>query len=301
MKTNRIYLRSFCLKIFRIRQSLSVAFQPKRQPLNKRTNKYKIMIPTVPQLRERILTCRNPDYRTYFQALYLLCARADELAGLTSPCETLRGRKAHAPDLAATLETYTPDPTNPDDAMPLILQSMMNGTAFNFQTLAQTKEQFAVFTIYTLKRKGGWFRSCALPMNPLYEPWTQYLYDYITAKREAHEPLWPFTQKQARDRAKILFDQYEYEIMPYVRKVGDIKQQVNMHKHPFRLHGPRHIRATELEDFYAFTPRDMSLFGGWTPQTKGIATTASGRYTTAGMYKKWRPYAAKLLKKRPET
>ncbi|MEN3052086.1 MAG: hypothetical protein ABC596_09780, partial [Candidatus Methanosuratincola petrocarbonis] len=153
------------------------------------------------------------------------------------------------------------------------------------------REVAAVFTVRTAKR-GGRERYVALPLNPEYEPWTKPVVEYFEKKGE--DEVFPFTRQYVHkvvDRERV-FRNLTYPIEPYkVRTENEVKV-IELHPRPFKLHALRHLRATELVDFYGFSLEELATYGGWTLKSASIGSSAMARYLALN----WQGYFPKLLK-----
>ena len=149
--------------------------------------------------------------------------------------------------------------------------------------------------MYTAKR-GGIPRYVALPLNSEYEPWTEVvLQHYIEC---GDDFCFPFTRQKVWMYAKEAFEGLMYPIERYkiVKRKGDsrVVKVVDRHARPFRTHALRHVRATELIEYYGFDGFELSIYGGWTLRSIIGVAMAMERYA----HLQWRKYFPKLLKKR---
>jgi len=159
------------------------------------------------------------------------------------------------------------------------------GTSVSLQTYqnGDVKEQAVVFRVRTAKRKGK-ERLIALPLNREFEPWTQVLYDYF--KECGSELVFPFTRQKLWEVSKKVFKGLVYPIDKY--------SVVPEHFRDLRLHGLRHLRASELVEFYGFNAFELSTYCGWTLQTGAGLSRVMARYINLN----WQGYFPKLLKNR---
>jgi hypothetical protein len=74
-----------------------------------------------------------------------------------------------------------------------------------------------------------------------------------------------------------------------------VKKEVDKHARPFTLHALRHLRATELVEYYGFDGFNLSIYGGWTLKSAIGVSASMERYLSLS----WQSYFPKLLKKRP--
>lgn len=148
----------------------------------------------------------------------------------------------------------------------------------------------ALFNVYTQKRD-GLKRIIALPLQ--YEPWAEPLYEYMSSFGK--DPVFNFSRQKLWARSKPLFEGLHYPIEKYtIWKDGKIAKVVNRHIKPFTLHALRHVRASELVEYYGFNGFDLAIYGGWTMRTTVGVSSQFDRYISLG----WQSYIGKLLKKR---
>lgn len=225
-------------------------------------------VANVEVVRDRINSIRRREVCNCFMATYLFAARISEVVGKASRRDTTTARGPRG--TSASLQTY------------------QNG---------DVKEQAAVFRVRTAKRKGK-ERLIALPLNPEFEPWTQTLYDYF--KECGSELVFPFTRQKLWEVSKKVFKGLIYPIDKYsvVAEKNPMKAKLVVPEHfrDLRLHGLRHVRASELVEFYGFTAIELSTYCGWTLQTGAGLSRVMARYINLN----WQGYFPKLLKKRME-
>ena len=152
-----------------------------------------------------------------------------------------------------------------------------------------------IFSVKTAKR-GGNIRSIALPLEEQYEPWTQPLYEYF--QQAGGDPVFNYNRQQIWYYIKTqgVFKHMTYPIERY--KVQDdlgVRKEVDKHANPFALHALRHLRTTELVEFYGFDGFNLSTYGGWTLKSMAGVSSSMERYLSLS----WSTYFPKLLKKRP--
>ena len=150
-------------------------------------------------------------------------------------------------------------------------------------------EEIVVFTVYTAKREGI-KRNVALPIS--YESWAKPLYEYFSLK--GNDFVFPFNRQKVWAYSKKAFEGEIYEIEEYrVLKDGELKS-VKRHPKPFRLHALRHLRASELVEYFGFDGFNLATYGGWKYSTTARTSSVMDRYLTLG----WQSYIGKLFKKR---
>ena len=219
-------------------------------------------LPNVNEIRSRIDSVPWRDIRCCLRTCYLFAGRISEVVGKASYGDTTTARGPRGVD--ADLDIYT---------------------------LGEGKEQAVVFTVKTAKR-GGRERKVALPLN--YEPWVKEVYDYF--QQRGSELVFPFTRQKVWAYAKEVFDGLTYPIEKYVLTKKDLglRKVIDEHLRPFRLHALRHLRASELVEFYGFDGFNLATYGGWTYHTMTRVSTVMERYLSLG----WQSYFPKLLKER---
>jgi len=221
-------------------------------------------IPSYIEVRKRIELVGRKEFRICLMGCLLFAARISELVAYASPRDTTVARGPKGEDVR--LEVFEND---------------------------SVREDVAIFKISTAKR-GGVERLIALPLNKKYEPWTEEIYNYFLGFDG--EPVFPFTRQAVKDYVKKnnVFNGYFYPIEKYTVSKNGLTKQVDRHLKPFSLHALRHIRTTDLIDFYGFDSFDLSIYGGWTPKSIIGVGNAMGRY----FHLQWRRYFPKLLKER---
>jgi len=157
--------------------------------------------------------------------------------------------------------------------------------------LGTIQEQAVVFRVKTAKRRGR-ERRIALPTNSNFEPWAKSLYNYFEERGDAI--VFPYTRQKIWEYAKRVFEGLRYPIETYmIWKDGQLQKKVDEHFRPFRLHALRHLRATELVEYYGFNAFELATYCGWTYRTvTGMGSV--DRYLSLS----WQSYFPKLLKKR---
>lgn len=220
------------------------------------------------EVRERIEAIRRIPIRYACMTAYLYCGRASEVVG-----------KAYRTDRKTT-------PRGPRGTKDVRLDQFVQG---------DRKEPAVVFTVRTAKRK-GLVRSVALPIR--YEPWAKLLYKYF--QRAGDRPVFPFTRQFLYEKASRAFKGWAYPIDPYkIWEDGKLAKNVRAHLKPFGIHALRHVRATELVEFYGFDGFNLAAYGGWTISTTQAQFGVSfPRVISRYLYLNWQGYFPKLLKSR---
>ena len=130
-----------------------------------------------------------------------------------------------------------------------------------------------------------------------YEPWAQLLYEYFEEVGAGF--IFPFTRQKVWREVREYFKDLSYPIDEYtVSKDGEV-MKVPPHRKRFALHALRHLRTTELVEFYGFDGFNLAAYCGWTITTSqaqfGVRTP---RVTAHYLYLNWQGYFPKLLKER---
>lgn len=224
-----------------------------------------LKLPEFQTIRERIENAKDEEAKFCFMAEYLFCARISEIIGRKSPS-----------DVTTTARGITGN-----DA---------RQTVFKFQN---KYHDIVVFTVRTAKRHGK-EREIALPLEKGYEPFTEQLFNYVQQFGK-NQHIFPFTRQKAWQYATEIFEKLTYPIDPYTVTRNGVKQPpVLQHSKPFRTHALRHLRASELLDFYDFSGVELSLYGGWTLRSTMNVGSAVSRYA----HVKYKKYLPKLLTQR---
>ena len=227
-----------------------------------------LILPEVDSIRKRIEMAPKKEAKFCLMAAYLFCARVSEIIGITNRYDETNN------------QTIARGPTGKDVKI------------VTFK-LGDIKTEAAIFTIRTAKRDGK-IRKIALPLEKVYEPWTEDLYNYYLESQEGK--VFPFTRQKAWEYAKVTFKGLQYPIEKYNQYEPEYTKPkpVKAHLKPFRTHALRHLRATELIETFGFTGFDLSVYGGWTLRSMVGVGSSMSRYA----HLDWRRYFPKLLKKR---
>jgi hypothetical protein len=211
-------------------------------------------LPKVREIRQAIEQVQPIEIRNALKFQYLVCGRAKEVITLTTQGDKSGRNKPSGP----------------------------TGEDVRLERFGEF--DVALFNVYTQKR-GDLKRIVALPL--LYESWANELLDYFEGFGD--NPVFPFTRQKLWATAKPYFENYHYRIDKYtIWKNKKLLKTVESHDKYFTLHALRHLRATELVEYYGFSGFDLSIYGGWTIQQ------SFGRYISLN----WQSYIGKLLKKR---
>jgi len=161
----------------------------------------------------------------------------------------------------------------------------------DFWRMGDLEEGAVVWTVRTAKREGV-ERKVAVPIK--YESWALPLYEHF--KSFGKQMVFPFYQQNVRRYCyeHEVFKGLIYPIETYtIWRNGQLTKKVGRHSRPFTLHALRHLRASELVDFFGFNGPELATYGGWAFRSVGFPTAAD-RYLSLG----WQSYFPKLLKRR---
>lgn len=217
-------------------------------------------LPDISTVRNHIEKARKPEILNALRFMYLTCGRAKETVHRT----TIGDKSGHN------------TPTGP------------KGIDARLDTFGEF--EIALFNVYTQKRD-GLKRIIALPLK--YEPYAEPLYEYF--QEFGNSPVFNFTRQKLWQQAKPLFEGLKYPIEKYtIWENGELQKTVDRHLKAFTLHALRHVRASELVEYYGFNGFDLSVYGGWTMRTMVGISGQMDRYVSLS----WNSYVGKLLKKR---
>ena len=233
-------------------------------------------VPTADEVRARIEAIPRIPIRYACMTAYLYCGRASEVVG-----------KAYRTDTKTT-------PRGPRGTKDVRLDKFTRSRQQDV-VFGRTYEPAVVFTVRTAKRK-GMVRSVAVPIR--YDPWAKLLYKYF--QRAGDRLVFPFTRQFLYDKASKAFKGWWYPIDPYkIWEDGKLVKNVEAHLKPFGVHALRHVRATELVEFYGFDGFNLAAYGGWTISTTQAQFGVSfPRVISRYLYLNWQGYFPKLLKTR---
>jgi hypothetical protein len=216
-------------------------------------------LPEVSEVRKRIETVDSEVVRVCLKAMFLLgAARVCEVCGLAYGSEKAYGSRSE--DLR--LDDFA-------------------------------DQDVAIFTMRTAKR-GGRERLIGLPVAEKYEPWTRELCGYF---QKASGFVFPFHRQWIWRRVTDLeiFTGLSYPIETYVIYAdGEVAKKVDKHQRNFKLHALRHLRTTELVEYYGFDAFNLATYGGWTIKSMVGFGGSFDRYLGLS----WQSYFPKLLKRR---
>jgi hypothetical protein len=261
-------------------------------------------LPTVDVVRQAIETIQPEPVQMVYKATYLLCARIGEVIAYKYPSD--KTANPTGSKLTVRTETYQVNfQSKPEWEAAFFSLLTQNRKTPNSNQIAKIKEHVAIFTVTTEKRKGGWQREIALPLNHEYEPWTKQLYVYFEQHKK-DPALFPFTRQQIYPISKIAFHNLKAKIQPYELAQRDtegnylyttngngkkklLTKTIDAHEKEFSQHTLRKIRRGELEDRFGFTSEERKIYGGW---SLGIEERYGSGYSGA-----WKKSFCKLLRK----
>lgn len=282
--------------------------------------------PTAQAIRTEIEEVKGPEERMYYKALLTFGGRSVEFAGVNCLNEKAYGTIGAG---YAWIDQYQPKTVTTEEMTQRLTQLAENSNANIAQIMAAMMKppqpiKAAIFKIpiakkHLLQGESIVYRHAAIPLDKKYEPWAQELYDYYQQRGKGL--LFPNNRKHYLDYIKQrgIFKKFMYpverytlrtatlgkiEIVPentelrrYKRndKTGIVHQYdvTPQHPHKFKLHGLRHVRTKELNDFYEIKDTlALCSFIGWAPARGANAMIA--RY--GNIYTNWGSYFASLLK-----
>jgi hypothetical protein len=212
--------------------------------------------------------------------------------------------------------------------------NMSMGQVMALMMMPPSPKKVAVFKIpiakkHLLQGETVPYRHAAIPFDKKFEPWAEEIYNYY--QQRGNEPLFPSNRKHYLDfiETRGCFKQFSYPVERYtvrivlgklaiipentqlksptngiiyreykkLKKSDDIAQYdtTPQHDHSFKLHGLRHVRTKELNEFYEIKDTlALCSFIGWAP-ARG-ANTMIARY--GGIYQNWGAYIGNLFKPR---
>jgi len=158
---------------------------------------------------------------------------------------------------------------------------------FGVFSIGDIEVEVCKFTLKTAKRN-GLPRIMALPIHKEYEPWTEEIMErFVDA---GNRFVYPIPRQRLNEVVQSAFHGLKYPIEEYKKSR---RKRIPRHWKPFRLHALRHLRATDLIEFYGFTLEELRRFMGWTHSSTGVPAMI-GRYT----HLDWQSSFPKLLKRR---
>ena len=150
-------------------------------------------------------------------------------------------------------------------------------------TLTSYKDTTIALISLRTGKKGG--RPRIVPLAVEYEPWAEPILEAF--EKAGSDPVFPIPRQTAFRVARKLFEGLGYGIEPYRRE-----KPIPRHLKPFGLHAIRHMRATELMEYYGFSIEDLALYLGWELR---FGASVARRY----LHLQWQRYVDLLLKSPP--
>jgi hypothetical protein len=287
-----------------------------------------LTVPTPQLIRQEIEEVKDPETNMYLKCLLTFGARSVEFAN-----KNCNGEKAYGTTGKGYtwLSEYKPKSLSDDELSERSNQIINNPTLSTGQILMMITAKpapvkIAVFKIpiakkHLLATEPIIHRHTAIPFDKKYEPWTEEIYNYYL--QHGKEPLFPNNRKHYLDylRTRKVFVKFAYPVERYtirtvlgkletlpesndpkrtfkkIEKTGLTNQYdaKPKHLHNFKLHGLRHIRTKELNDFYEIKETlALCSFIGWAP-TRGPEMMIA-RY--GNLYENYSSYLGNLLKQR---
>lgn len=181
---------------------------------------------SVLEIRKRIEAIEDEKYRLAFMYQFLIGGEISEVCGKYSPL----GDDAHFVNIEIDRE----------------------------------KIPALIFFIKTA-RKGGKNRTCTVPLDPRYEPWSRLVGTWFRENRGEHPFLFSdnieSSTRYAQWEAKKAFDGLMWLMGEY--QMSETDGKIEMRYRPFRAGMLRKIRKKNLMEFYHFNEKDLASYGEW--------------------------------------
>jgi hypothetical protein len=286
----------------------------------------KLIEPTAQNIREEIEYIKDPEVRIYTKCLLTFGARSVEFASV--PCN---GEKAYGTigKGYAWLDEYHPKNISTDEQTERLNKiintpNIATGQAMAMMIMPPSPVKIAIFKIpiakkHLLEGESILYRHAAIPFDKKYEPWGEEIFDHY--QERGKESLFQNNRKHYLDylRVKGIFKNFAYPVERYAVRTSMGKLEVlpeskdplvaykksektgnvfkydtkPQHDHRFKLHGLRHVRTKELNDFYEIKDvLALCSFIGWAP-ARG-ASSMVARY--GNIYQNWSSYINNFLK-----
>ena len=290
-------------------------------------------LPSVQETRQRIEAIPNLDIKRMVQTILLFGLRVGEACGLAYESD-FKAQPTGAL-LWASQSSWSPDETN-DEELAILKRIIMRNTGKipTEMDLIQIQEPAFVLSIITEKRT-GFNRKAAIPLNPVFEPWSKEVFQYIRKRQDKgplpiiqelalenntsliefarnnldvinkiiknNPPVFPYYRQKIYRATRKAFEGLTYPIVNYKRRTevdeGKIIYEI-IYEHQKRCsdHFLRHLRATELKSRFRIKGEILDTFMGWAKPRGGDVSAMQERYVT----EPWREagYFPRLLKKR---
>ena len=226
----------------------------------------------------------DEDYRACLRAIVLMCARASEVVGVSSPSD-VRSPARGPMGKDAKAMVYEGSRDTGDEGR---------------------KEKALVIVVKTAKRQ-GMERWVGVPAD--YEPWARPTLDYFWNTRGEEEKVFPFTRQALGEyvRSNHVFEGFIWNVLKYEIVLAPARrdQQGNIlaeaqvkrvpaHPKPFTIHSLRDCRATYLISVKRFDGPDLAIHGGWAiNRAETGVSQVMARYID--IYREWARPFSKLL------
>jgi hypothetical protein len=279
-------------------------------------------------IREAIESIKDPEVRMFTKCALTFGGRSVEFAN--KPCNSEKAYGTIGKGYA-WLDEYHPKLLTTEEQSERLNQISSNpnmpmAQAMALMMMPPTPKKVAVFKIpiakkHLLEGESLLYRYAAIPYDKRFEPWAEEIYNYYQQK--GSEPLFPSNRKHYLDfiETRGCFKQFYYPVERYTvrtalgklelipetddplreikrsEKTGVVYQYDTkpQHPHSFKLHGLRHVRTKELNEFYEIKDTlALCSFIGWAP-ARG-ANTMIARY--GNIYQNWNSYVGSFFKQR---
>jgi len=201
-----------------------------------------VFVPSLQDLRNHVDVIPHKRDKLLIETLYLTAARANEIA--TRGIASDRTTKACGSEITWRLD--------------------------QFAVGKRAVERSLVLRLRTLKHKKPRYRSIAIPLNPLFEPWG---IDIARQLVKSGELRFNITRRRIHQIVK--------------KRLSGLDPDV----HP---HSLRHYRLTHLVEYFGFDPYDLTIYAGW---KFGTGLKGSSGPIDVYLHLDWRRYFGKLLRK----
>lgn len=246
-------------------------------------------IPTYAEVCERIDHAGDRDYRACLRAIVLMCARASEVVGESSPSDVRSPARG---------------PTG-EDAKDLVYTGIR-------ETNDEGRKENALVIVTKTAKRQGMERWVGIPAD--YEPWARPTAEYFWNNRPLKEKVFPFTRQALGEyvRSNNIFEGFVWNVLKYDIVLTPTKRdnlgnilaeplvkKVGSHEKPFTLHSLRDCRATYLISVKRFDGPDLAIHGGWAiNRAETGVSQVMARYID--IYRDWaRPFSKLLPPWRP--
>jgi hypothetical protein len=219
-------------------------------------------VPDFMEFRRRVERVSEADkyHGVLIKTLYLLAARDSEILTKCTPTDSNNGLKPYGVYLRWKLVDWKPS---------------------LYERKAENKVLLIKVAIAKRSKKELTYKVIALPVNPMYEPWTLDIMKFIRDRKG--DLSFPLTRHGVH---WILRERLGKHI--FKRKAGEKQKRV--------LNPLRHWRITHLAEIYDFDPYDLTVYAGWTFKTGFERIGMSSGQLDSYLHFAWRRYYPKLLK-----